>query len=531
VGLAETDGSDLSMGLWTRKSAVDPGSLGGPSFTRHLGLASLTMMGIGATVGAGIFVLTGTAAAHYAGPAISLSFVIASFASLCAGLCYAELASMIPIAGSAYTYAYIALGEGIAWGIGWSLVLEYLFATSTVAIGWAGYFSTALADLGLPLPAVAAGPPFRFDHGAWHATGAWINLPAVAAILGLTVVLSRGIRGSALANGVFVALKLAVILLVICAGARYIHIANWHPFIPPNQGNFGEFGWSGVVRGAGVVFYAYVGFDMVSSSAQEALRPRRDVPLSLLLSLAVCTVLYVAMSLVITGLAPFATLNVPQPVIVAITAAGPRLVWLKPLIDVGIIIGLCSAIMVCLYGQTRLFYAMSRDGLIPPIFSRISPQTHTPVFGTWLVGLAAAAISGLLPIDILGELVSIGTLSAFVIVTIGVLVLRVRHPQWIRPFRVQAVWLVGSMAIMSCLYMMFSLPATTWLRLVIWLAIGAVIYVFYGRKHSVVGCMTAEPEPSHRERFDLEALRGQAIADFGDALALEVTRLTRVALT
>jgi APA family basic amino acid/polyamine antiporter len=335
---------------------------------------------------------------------------------------------------------------------------------------------------------------------------------------------------------------------VICACTRYINSANWHPFIPPNQGRFGEFGWSGVVRGAGVVFYAYIGFDMVSSSAQEALRPRRDVPLSLLLSLAVCTVLYVAMSLVITGLAPFATLNVPQPVIAAITAAGPGLSWIKPLIDVGIIIGLCSAMMVCLYGQTRLFYAMSRDGLIPSIFSRISPHTHTPVFGTWLVGLVAAAISGLLPIDILGELVSIGTLLAFVIVTIGVLVLRVRHPQWTRPFRVQAVWLVGPMAIGSCLYMMFSLPGTTWLRLVVWLAIGALVYIFYSRTHSVLGNARADAidphsherarrdvaaiaEPVHRRPFDLDALRGQAIADFGESLESEVARLTRVALT
>jgi len=472
------------MGFAARKPIADLVDQGGVTFTPQLGLGSLTLMGIGSTIGAGVFVLTGTAAAQYAGPAIAISFVIASVACLGAGLCYAELAAMIPVAGSAYTYAYVALGEGVAWTIGWSLVLEYLLSASTVAVGWSGYFAAAAGELGVHLPAVIAGPPVTFFHGAWRATGSWVNLPAVAVILAVTALLSKGLRRSALANSLVVSLKLLIVLLVVGFGAAHVNAANWRPFIPANTGAFGEFGWSGVVRGAGVVFFAYVGFDMVSSSAQEALRPRRDIPMSLMLSLLVCTGLYIAMSLVMTGLVPFKTLNVPHPVFVAIAGGGPRLTWLKPGISLGVIVGLCSTILVCLYGQTRLFYAMGRDGLIPAIFAKLDPSSHTPVFGTWLLGACAATVAGLVPIDILGEMVSIGTLLAFVIVAVGVLALRLRHPQWHRPFRVPWVWFTGPAAIAICLYMMISLPIATWIRLLVWLAIGAVIYVFYGRHKS-----------------------------------------------
>jgi APA family basic amino acid/polyamine antiporter len=479
------------MGLGTRKNLdllmrEAEGVGEAVTLKRSLGAINLTLLGIGAIIGAGIFVLTGTAAAQYAGPAIVLSFVLAGLGCLFAGLCYAEFASMIPIAGSAYTYGYATLGELVAWIIGWDLILEYLFAASTVAVGWSGYFTSFVRDyLGINMPAAFTTAPFRVE--GTHTlipTGAVINLPAMLLIGLLTTLLVIGIQESARLNNAIVFVKVAIVFLVIGFGFMYVVPSNWEPFIPPNTGEFGQFGWSGIVRGAGVIFFAYIGFDAVSTAAQEAKNPQRDLPIGILASLAICTVLYILMALVMTGVANYTELNVPNPVYVAIDKAGPALSWLKMLVGLGAIAGLASVVLVMLLGQPRIFYAMSKDGLLPPMFSKVHPKFQTPYVSTIITGSVAAVIAGLFPIGLLGELVSIGTLLAFVIVSAGVLVLRYRSPNLHRPFRTPLVPVVPVLAVLICGYMMSGLPADTWLRLLIWLAIGLAIYFLYGRHNS-----------------------------------------------
>ena len=481
------------MGLWSKKSLdllmrEAEGTGEAVTLKRSLGAVNLTLLGIGAIIGAGIFVLTGTAAAQYAGPAIVLSFILAGLGCLFAGLCYAEFASMIPIAGSAYTYGYATLGEFIAWIIGWDLILEYLFAASTVAVGWSGYFTSFVRDyLGIDMPTALTTAPFSVQ--GTHTlvpTGAIINLPAMLLIGLLTTLLVIGIQESARLNNIIVFVKVAIVFLVIGFGFMYVVPSNWEPFIPPNTGEFGHFGLSGVVRGAGVIFFAYIGFDAVSTAAQEAKNPKRDLPIGILASLAICTVLYILMALVMTGVANYTELNVPNPVYVAIDKAGPALSWLKMLVGLGAIAGLASVVLVMLLGQPRIFYAMSKDGLLPPLFSKVHPRFQTPYVSTIITGCVAAVIAGLFPIGLLGELVSIGTLLAFVIVSAGVLVMRYRSPNLHRPFRTPLVPLVPILAILICGYMMSGLPADTWLRLLIWLAIGLVIYFVYGRHNSRV---------------------------------------------
>jgi len=465
----------------------------GEELRRDMGLGALVLMGVGGTVGAGIFVVTGTAAAHYAGPAIALSFLIASVCCLCAGLCYAELASTIPVAGSAYTYSYATLGEFVAWTIGWNLILEYLFATSAVAIGWSGYFLAFLHDLGIEFP-TSLSTSFLQTNGP--ARG-YLNAPAAAVVLFVSWILARGMRKSTAFNVTIVSLKMIVISLVLVFGISHVHSANWRPFIPANGRNFGEFGWSGVIRGASVVFFAYIGFDMVSSSAQEVRNPRRNVPLALLLTLAVVTVLYMCMSLVMTGLAPYRELDVPDPVFVALAHAGNTLTWLRPIVSCGVVIGLLAALFLAAYGQTRIFYAMSCDKLIPSAFSALEPKTRTPVFATWFVGIAAATLAALIPLRILSELVSIGTLMAFGIVCVGVLVLRFTRPEVRREFRVPFVIPVAVSGASISLYLMISLPAPAWVRLAVWVVAGTLIYVLYGRKRSLL-VSSKEPASSTR---------------------------------
>ncbi|MGQ0646643.1 MAG: amino acid permease [Gemmatimonadaceae bacterium] len=479
------------MGLWSKKSLdqlMREAEGAGETVTlkRTLGAMNLTLLGIGAIIGAGIFVLTGTAAAQYAGPAIVLSFVLAGLGCLFAGLCYAEFASMIPIAGSAYTYGYATLGEFVAWIIGWDLILEYLFAASTVAVGWSGYFSGFVTDyLGINMPAALTNAPFAVQgtHTLVR-TGHIINLPAMLLIGLLTTLLVIGISESAKLNNIIVFVKVAIVFLVIGFGFMYVTPSNWEPFIPENTGTFGQFGLSGIVRGAGVIFFAYIGFDAVSTAAQEAKNPQRDLPIGILGSLAVCTVLYILMALVMTGVANYTELNVPNPVYVAIGKAGPSLSWLKMLVALGAIAGLASVVLVMLLGQPRIFYAMSKDGLLPPMFSKVHPKFQTPYVSTIITGSVAALIAGMFPIGLLGELVSIGTLLAFVIVSGGVLVLRYRQPNLHRPFRTPLVPFVPALAIPICGYMMYGLPGDTWLRLLIWLVIGLAIYFMYGRHNS-----------------------------------------------
>ena len=452
---------------------------------RALGPWQLIALGIGAIIGAGIFVITGQAAATYAGPGIVISFMIAGLGCFFAGLCYAEFASMIPVAGSAYTYTYATMGRFLAWFIGWNLVLEYLAAASTVAVGWSGYFVQLLSQFGVTIPrSLSTAPLAASTFTDVSLTGSVLNVPAMLVIGIATTLLVIGIKASAQFNGVMVAIKLVIVVLVIAFGLPLIMGENLEPFIPPNTGTWGEFGWSGVFRATGVIFFAYIGFDAVSVAAQEARNPQRDMPIGILGSLLICTVLYILMSLTMTGLAPYMTLAVPNPVSVAIGNAGPQLAWLVLFVNIGAVVGLASVVLVLLLGQSRVFYAMSRDGLIPPVFSTCHPVFRTPWIGTMITGAFAAVLAGVAPLGLLGELVSIGTLLAFAIVCAGILVLRVSRPNYHRPFKTPFVWIVAPMGMAMCIFMMAFLPLDTWLRLLFWTALGLLIYYTYGSRHA-----------------------------------------------
>jgi len=457
----------------------------GPHLERALGFWSLTAFGVGCTVGAGIFSLTGDVAAHQAGPAVSLAFVLASLACFFAGLCYAEFAAMVPISGSAYSYSYVTLGELTAWIVGWSLVLEWLFSAALVAISWSGYAQATLRDLGLALPPLLTQAPLALD--ARHhllATGAWLDLPAVLVVVACTALLLAGTRTSAAVNTVIVLAKVSALIVLVAVGARYVQPANWRPFIPPNAGGFGQFGWSGVARGAGILFFAYLGFDGVSTLAEEARNPQRTLPWSLFASLLICTALYVSVSLVITGLADFRSLAVADPLYYALSAARGPLGPVRALVSLVALVGLVSVVLACIVGQVRIFYSMARDGLLPPAFARMSGAHRTPVIGTLLTGAVAALIAGLIPLAALGELISLGTLLAFTMVCVGIPMLRRIDPGAHRPFRTPWVPVVPALGIVSCVALMVSLPGGTWLQLCAWGALGLIIYAAYGRRHS-----------------------------------------------
>jgi APA family basic amino acid/polyamine antiporter len=473
------------MDLFRRKSvtALQAEAETDRSLKRALGALNLTMLGIGAIIGTGIFVLTGTVAALNAGPAVVLSFVLAGVASIFAALCYSEFASLVPMAGSAYTYGYATLGELIAWIIGWDLILEYALGAVTVAIGWSGYVVSFLKDIGITVPctlSAARGLPVQCADGT--TATALFNLPAVLIIAIVTALLVVGIKESANFNNAIVFVKVAVVLLFIIGAVHAINPANWHPFMPPSTGVRGEFGWSGVMTGAGIVFFAYIGFDAVSTAAQEAKNPQKDMPIGIIGSLLVCTVLYILVSAIATGVMSYKELNVPDPIAVAADRAG--LGWMASLIKLGAIAGLSSVILVMLLGQSRVFWTMSRDGLLPQFVNKIHPRFQTPYITSIVTGIGVAIFSALLTVREAGSLVSIGTLLAFVIVSIGIMVLRVREPNLPRAFKTPVWWLVAPLGALSALYLMISLPWRTWERLIIWFVIGIVIYVVYGVRHS-----------------------------------------------
>jgi APA family basic amino acid/polyamine antiporter len=457
------------------------------SLHKALSATNLVSLGIGAVIGAGIFVLTGQAAAQYAGPAIAISFVISGLGCLFAGLCYAEFASMIPIAGSAYTYSYATIGEFLAWIIGWDLILEYLFCAPTVAVGWAGHLVAFLKEFGVVIPESLTQAPFDVVNGHLVASGAIMNLPAVLIILFISALLVKGIKESATFNNFMVVTKVSVLLAVIGFGIWYLFrnpgvAANWTPFIPANTGP-GHFGWSGIMRGAGVIFFAYIGFDAVSTSAQEAKNPAKDMPKGILGSLGICTVIFIALSLVLTGISKYTDLNNAAPVVNALQAVGAPAA-LRYVVEIAALAGLSSVILVMLMGQPRIFFSMAHDGLLPAAFARVHPRFRTPYITTIITGISAAIIGGVLPLSLLGELVSIGTLLAFVIVCVSIVVLRYTQPDIPRPFRTPLVPAVPFLGALVCAAQMISLPRDTWLRLLVWMVIGIVIYFTYGMRKS-----------------------------------------------
>ena len=445
---------------------------GAKALKRSLTALDLTLLGIGAIIGTGIFVLTGTAAANQAGPAIVVSYVAAGLACAFAGLCYAEFAAMIPIAGSAYTYAYATLGEVFAWMIGWDLILEYAVGSMTVAIGWSGYFQRILAGFGLHLPVWMSAAPTA-------APGAVINLPAIVIVLIITAILVIGVRESARFNAIMVSIKLAAILFFIVVGTRYVNPANWAPFAP--------YGWSGIMAAAAVVFFAYIGFDAVSTTAEEAKNPKRDLPIGIIASLLICTALYLAVAGILCGIIPVTELKndakfLNAPVAYALTIIHQD--WAAGLVSAGAVAGITSVLLVMLMSQPRIFFSMSRDHLLPAGVSKVHPRFGTPYITTIITGLVVAVFAGLLRIDVVGEMTSIGTLFAFVVVCLAVIILRIKRPDAHRPFKVAGGFAFPILGTLSCVYLMASLPVITWVRFLVWLDLGMLIYWFYGRTHS-----------------------------------------------
>jgi len=456
----------------------------GPQLNRVLGVGALTAVGLGSTIGTGIFILTGTVAAEHAGPALTLSLLIAAIGSAFAAICYAEFAAMIPVSGSAYTYAYATLGEAVAWIIGWNLSLEYMMSASAVAVGWSEYVVNILGDWGITFPQALTNAPFgKGPSGHLAATGAIINLPAVLIILGMGWILYVGVRESSRANTVMVIIKVAVILVFIFAGISFIDTANWQPYIPPNDGTFGHFGWSGVLQGAGIIFFSYIGFDAASTTAREARNPQRDLPLGIMATLVISSALYIAMALVMTGMVPYPQLGAAAPVAVALDAH-KELSWLGSLVKLGAIAGMTSVILMSLLGQPRILLAMADDGLVPQAMRKVHPKYRTPHVATVVTVLGAAFFAGLFPLNVLGELISIGILLAFTVVCIGVLVLRYTRPDAPRPFRVPFAPVTCVLGALICGGMTYFLPADTWWRLVIWSLLGFSVYGFYGYRHS-----------------------------------------------
>ncbi len=478
------------MAMWQRLTAIKQveGVLVDNELDRSLGPWALTALGIGAIIGTGIFVLTGVAAANNAGPALMLSFVVAGAVCGLAALCYAEFASLIPASGSAYSYAYSTMGELLAWFIGWDLILEYLVSIGAVAVGWAGYFTAFLRHFGIVFPEALRNAPLAKGEGAVAivSTGHLMNLPAMLIVMAITALCYFGIRQSSKVNTWIVVLKLAVIAAFIGFGAYYIVPANWHPFIPERivDATGPHYGVLGIFEGAAIIFFAYIGFDAVSTAAQEAKNPQRDMPIGIIVSLIVCTILYIVVAGVLTGMIPYQQLNVPHPVAYAVEQVPALKSWLAPIIEIGAILGLSSVILVMMIGQPRIFYAMAKDGLFPPVFAKVHPKYRTPHINTLITGGVATVMAGVLPIDILAEMTNIGTLSAFMVVCVAVLVLRYKRPDLKRSFSVPLPWVTCLAGAAGCGYLIYSLPVDTWIRMAGWAVLGFIIYFAYGFHNS-----------------------------------------------
>ncbi|WP_203362563.1 amino acid permease [Bacillus sp. REN10] len=460
------------MSLFRKKSISDliaQSEVAGKALKKDLGPFDLTMLGIGAIIGTGIFVLTGVAAAEHAGPALILSFILSALACVFAALCYSEFASTVPVSGSAYTYSYAAFGELMAWILGWALILEYGVASSAVAAGWSGYFQGLLSGFGIKIPTALSS---AYNPEA----GTYIDLPAVIIVLLISVLLTKGVKKSARFNTFMVLIKVSVILLFIVVGAFYVQPANWTPFMP--------FGFSGVATGAATVFFAYIGFDAVSTAAEEVRNPQRTMPIGIIASLAICTLLYIIVAGILTGIVPYTELNVKNPVAFALQYIHQD--WIAGLISLGAIAGITTVLLVMVFGQTRLFYAMSRDGLLPKAFSKVNENTKTPVINTWITAAMVAFFAGVLPLNKLAELTNIGTLFAFIVVSIGVIVLRKTQPNLKRGFKVPFVPLLPILAVLFCGYLTVQLPLSTWIGFTVWLVFGLIVYFTYGYRHSLL---------------------------------------------
>lgn len=452
---------------------------------RHLGPIQLVALGIGAIIGAGVFVMTGTAAGEYAGPGVTISFALAALICVFAAFCYAEFASLIPTSGSVYSYTYVTLGELAAWIIGWCLTLEYLFSAATVAVGFSSYFISLMNDMHITIPASINNAPFIYEIATgWSKSGAIMNLPAMIVMGIVGVMIAFGIKAAALFNNIMVFIKMGVILLVIVVGFGFVNPENWVPFVPANTGVFGEFGWSGIFRGAGIVFFAYIGFDSLSTLGQEARNPQKDLPRGMIGSLTISTIVYILVALVLTGIVAYPALLTPDPFAVAVNALGPKFIWMRFIVKIAILAGLSSVILVMMLGQTRVFYAMANDGLLPLKLGKINKKYGTPFFNTILVTIVGIILAGTFPVGILGQLVSIGTLLAFAIVCLGVLILRHTQPELKRPFKTPFVPWIPAIGTLACIGQMAMLPLVTWQQFIAWLAIGFGIYFFYGIRHS-----------------------------------------------